>query len=149
MDMTEEKTAEKSKQEIMEAFLAKPHLARVGTANPKTAQPHVTPVWYGWDGDCVYFSGFRSTRKFKELVKNPKCAVLIDTAETGLGMTGVLFEGTAEIITEPRDWVKARSEWIYLRYLGPEGIKAADPQSWIADPDNTVVRLKPEHTYTW
>ena len=31
---------------------------------------HVVPVWFGWDGESIYISAFRSTRKVKELIRN-------------------------------------------------------------------------------
>ena len=61
----------------------------------------------------------------------------------------VLFEGEAEVITKPRKLVEDMSARIYLRYLGEEGVKAADPQSWIHDAENLVVRLTPQRVFTW
>ena len=129
-------------------YLSRPLLARLGTANPLTNQPHVTPVWYEWDGESIWISAFSSTRKVKEARKNPKIAVLIDTAEENGPTRGVLMEGPAELITDPT-LVPALATRIYTRYLGPEGVLAKDPQSWIVDPENTIIKLKPERIYTW
>lgn len=133
-----------------EELLSQPVLARIATANPKTCQPHVVPLWYLWDGACLWVSGFRSTRKFRELVANPLCAVLIEPANPAASkIQCVLFEGKAEVITSPRKLVEDMTTRIYLRYLGEEGVKAADPQSWIHDPENMVVCLTPQRVYTW
>jgi general stress protein 26 len=140
-------TPEKTSQ--MNAFLAQPLLARLATADPLTLQPHVVPVWYAWDGVCLWFSGFRSTRKFKELSRNPRCAVVIDATQNNLDNSGVLFKGVAEWIDSPRELVYEKTTWIYTRYLGPEGVLAPDPQSWIHDPENVLIRLKPEKVHTW
>ncbi len=129
-------------------YLSRPLLARLGTANPRTAQPHVTPVWYEWDGESLWISAFSSTRKVKEARKNPKIAVLIDSAEDNGPTRGVLMEGTAELIQE-RAVVAARATSIYTRYMGPEGVLAKEPQSWISDPENTIIKLKPERIYSW
>ena len=40
------------KQALIEATLAQPVLARLATANPRSLQPHVVPVWFWWDGEC-------------------------------------------------------------------------------------------------
>jgi hypothetical protein len=61
----------------------------------------------------------------------------------------VLFEGEVEVVTSPRQLVEEMSTFIYLRYLGEEGVKATDPQSWIHDPENLVVRLTPQRVFTW
>ena len=136
------------KKELIEALLAQPALARLGTANPKTMQPHVVPVWFLWDGEYIWISAFSSTRKFKDLAKNPHCAVLIDLEEAA-GIQSVLFEGPAELIEQPRELVCAMSLRIYTRYMGEEGVKAAEPQSWAVNPENRLVRLAPAKIYTW
>jgi hypothetical protein len=144
------KTIPPEKKELIEALLAQPLLAHVGTANLQTGQPHITLVWYRWDGDAVWISGFRSTRKFREILANPKVAILIEPLDPrGQPIQAVLFEGTSEIITEPRDFVAEQSRQIYLRYLGEEGVLTADPQSWMHDPENLVVKLKPAQIYIW
>jgi nitroimidazol reductase NimA-like FMN-containing flavoprotein (pyridoxamine 5'-phosphate oxidase superfamily) len=142
-------TTSKEEKARIDAFLNQPLLARLATLNPKTLQPHVTPVWYAWDGECIWFSGFRSTRKFKELYKNPRCSIVVDEAENSMASTGVIFEGQVELIEEPRQLVYEKTTWIYLRYLDEEGVQAPDPQSWIYDPENVIAKLAPERIYTW
>lgn len=138
------------KKVMAEALLAEPVLARIATANPKTLQPHVVPLWYMWDGASIWVSGFRSTRKFHDLFANPMCAVLVEPADPKTSkLQAVLFEGKAEVITTPPKLVEEMTTRIYLRYLGEEGVKAADPQSWIHDPENLVVCLTPQRVYTW
>lgn len=144
-----ENTLNPSHQADFETFLARPLLARLGTANPATGQPHVTPVWFLWEDGSVWISVFDSTRKGRELLANPRCSVVIDVDESGLALRAVLFEGTAELLTGPNDFTKAMFTRIYSRYLGPEGVLAADPQEWIHSPENLLVRLTPEKTYTW
>jgi nitroimidazol reductase NimA-like FMN-containing flavoprotein (pyridoxamine 5'-phosphate oxidase superfamily) len=138
------------KKTLAEGLLSQPVLARIATANLKTGQPHVVPLWYLWDGASIWISGFRSTRKFRELLANPRCAVLVEPADAKASkIQAVLFEGEAEVITKPRKLVEEMSTRIYLRYLGEEGVKAADPQSWIYDAENLVVRLTPQRVFTW
>jgi hypothetical protein len=138
------------KNALAEELLSQPVLGRIATANLKTGQPHVVPLWYLWDGASLWISGFRSTRKFRELAANPMCAVLVEPTDSKASkIQAVLFEGTAEVITSPRQLVEEMSTRIYLRYLGEEGVKAADPQSWIHDPENLVVCLTPQRVFTW
>ena len=133
----------------IDVFLDQAILARFATAAPETMQPHVVPVWFLWDGDAVWISSFASTRKVRELRRNPRCAIVIDTETSLGGVSAVLLEGKAELVTEPRDFVKEMATRIYTRYLGPEGVLTADPQSWIHDPDNLIIKLKPSKTHTW
>ena len=139
------KTDEVLKQEWVKELLAEPLLARLGTANPVTAQPHVTPVWFAWDGECIYISAFLSTRKAREVVANPQISVLIDVDNP---TRAVLLEGTAEVIAEPGE-VSKLSEFIYTRYVGAEEVKGDPYQSWVHDAENRIIRLRPVHAYAW
>ena len=134
----------KEKQALKEDLLAKPVLARLATANPKTLQPHVVPVWFWWDGDSIWISAFNSTRKVKDLQKNLRCAVLIEPPVETPGLRGILFEGKAELIAFPDPRVAELSSTIYKRYVGEEGVKDPEVQSWMVDPENTLVHLVPE-----
>lgn len=122
-------------------LLQQPLLARLATVSPQTLQPHVVPVWFWWDGTSLWISAFSSTRKVKDLRQNPKCAVLIEPIQSQATLQAVLFEGTAELITEPREQVAAVALQIYTRYMGAEGVLAPEPQSWLTDPENTLIKL--------
>ncbi len=139
---------EKLNQPWVKEFLSKPHLARLGTANPKTAQPHVTPVWYAWDGECVTISAFISTRKAKEVARNKRISVLIDVAIKDGPTQAVLFEGEAELLDDPAQ-VAPLAKRIYTKYVGEEGILAPDVSSWIVDPENRIIKLAPQNVYIW
>jgi len=139
---------EKVNQDWVKEFLGKKHLARLATANPKTAQPHVTPVWFDWDGECVYISAFISTRKAKEVTRNSRISVLVDIAEQDGPTRAVLFEGKAEVLDDPEQ-VAPLARRIYTKYVGPDGVQAPDVASWIVDPENRIIKLAPEHVYIW
>jgi general stress protein 26 len=134
---------------LIEAVLAEPVLARLATTNPKTMQPHVVPVWFAWDGEYVWISSFVSTRKIRELKINPRGAVLIESKQEGGKLQAVLLEGTVELVTQPRQLVKEIANNIYIRYLGLNGVKDPEPQSWLNDPENLLIKLTPEQIMSW
>jgi general stress protein 26 len=129
-------------------FLSEVILARLATTNPSNHQPHVVPVWFEWDGESIWISAFRSTRKLREVEKNPRVSIVVDTDERGGAARGVLFEGQAELVTDSQIII-SRSTSIYTRYLGEQGVLDPAPQSWIIDPENTLIKLKPEKVYVW
>lgn len=131
-----------------QTLLAQPVLARLATANPTTMQPHVVPVWFEWDGESIWISSFDSTRKMRDLIGNPRVSIVVDTAEADGTVRGIVFEGKADVIKDPAV-VVPRSTSIYERYLGKDGVLQAEPASWIVDPENRVIRLRPERVYTW
>lgn len=137
------------RKDLIEAVLAEPVLARLATTNPKTMQPHVVPVWFAWDGENVWISSFVSTRKIRELRINPRGAVLIESKQEGGKLTAVLLEGQVELVTQPRQLVSEIANSIYIRYLGLEGVKEAEPQSWLNDPENLLIKLTPERIISW
>ncbi len=133
----------------IEDVLAEPVLARLATTNPRTMQPHVVPVWFMWDGESIWISSFVSTRKIRELKHNPQGAVLVESKQEGGPLTAVLLEGTVELVMEPRDTVSEIASRIYIRYLGPEGVNEAEPQSWLNDPENLLIKLTPRRVISW
>ncbi len=137
-----------AKKDQILALLDQPVLARLATAQAKSLQPHVVPVWFLWDGDNLWISAFSSTRKLKDLLGNPLCAVLIEPPQ-GNGLSAVLFEGRVDVISEPRRLVRDISLRIYTRYMGEEGVKDAEPQSWAVDPENRLIRLAPSKVFAW
>jgi len=139
----------RDRKDLIEAVLSEPVLARLATTNPKTMQPHVVPVWFAWDGEYVWISSFVSTRKIRDLRINPRGAVLIESKQEGGKLQAVLLEGTVELVTQPRQLVSELASRIYIRYLGPDGIKEAEPQSWLKDPQNLLIKLTPERIMSW
>ena len=132
----------------IKSFLEEPHLARLASCNPGTLQPHVVPVWYEWDGHSVWISSFRSTRKIKEIQKNARVALVVDTAIDGDTNMGVMFEGPVELVGDPQLGIQQGTS-IYTRYLGIEGAKAPTPQSWLHDAEHVLIKLTPDWVHVW
>jgi len=136
------------KKNAVQAFLNQPLIARMATAD-RSGQPHVVPVWYGWDGETIWISSFISTHKMAVLEQNPRISIAIDVSDEKNQNQAVIFEGAAEIIQEPRNLIADQSKWIYTRYLGADGVLAKEPQSWISDPENRLIKLTPERVFLW
>jgi hypothetical protein len=83
------------------------------------------------------------------LIADKRCALVVDVKKAEHGVTGVLFEGEAELFAAGEAQVRKRIERIYLKYLGPEGIQDKDPQDWLASPENMLIKLTPKHTASW
>jgi PPOX class probable F420-dependent enzyme len=131
-----------------EAFLARPLLGRLATASPD-GQPHVAPVWFLWEDGCVWISSYKSTRKIIDLKRNPKCAIVVDVEESQGGLTAVTIEGSAELVSDPHEETRAMIARIYTKYLGVDGILAAEPQSWLNSPENLLIKITPKRVKTW
>lgn len=136
------------KAKFINHFLEQPLIARMATAD-KNGQPHVVPVWYGWDGECLWISSFSNTRKITELEKNPRISVCIDVTGEAGGTKAVIFEGEVELVKKPAELLRRQFHWIYQRYLGEKGVLEKEPQEWIQDPHNLLIKLIPARVFTW
>ncbi len=65
-----------NKEEIDE-FLSGRWVARLAT-NGKDGYPHQAPLWYYWDGECVYISLTTNRQSCKNLKRDPRCSVVVD-----------------------------------------------------------------------
>jgi general stress protein 26 len=147
--MSTEDEIAKTKEPRVADLLQQKVLARLGTVNPKSLQPHVVPVWFLWEAECLWISAFTSTRKVKDLVRNPRCAVLVEPQnQEGSPVQAVLLEGACQLIAD-QPFVAEMAEHLYEKYLGPEGVKGSDPQSWKGDPENRLIKLAPEKVFVW
>lgn len=128
-------------REEMDEFLGQKLLARVATVKPD-GSPHVTPVWYYWDGEILMMNTSMTRRKAVHLQNDPRIAVTIDTTEQPYRR--VIMEGEAELSQE--DGTETIVE-LAGRYMGEQGRGYA--KNVLAEQPRVTVRLKPEKVITW
>jgi nitroimidazol reductase NimA-like FMN-containing flavoprotein (pyridoxamine 5'-phosphate oxidase superfamily) len=121
----------------LEAFLARPLVARVATAGPT-----VRPVWYLWEEQAFWWLTGPWSRLASILRQDPEIAVVVDTCDLRSGeVLQVVARGSAEIL--PLDEGRARRK--LRRYLGPD--EAAWNRRFVAgtfgDPSVRLVRVAP------
>jgi PPOX class probable F420-dependent enzyme len=131
----------------MDAFLSQVMLARLATVR-EDGRPHVTPIWYLWDGKRVWMETSPDYLKVKNIENNPHCAVVIDTSEGGMRNRGVIIEGKAELISGPEELVTKTVSRIYVRYLGREAMHAPTPKE-MYDAPHVLIKLTPDKIVTW
>lgn len=89
-------------QEEIDCFLSGRLVARIATVGEEGI-PHINPVWYYWDGECLYIVMKQKRRMAKNLTRNPWCSVVIDVDDRIIwGMwenraKGVILTGRAEL----------------------------------------------------
>jgi uncharacterized pyridoxamine 5'-phosphate oxidase family protein len=95
-------------------FLSGRWVARLATIG-RDGYPAVTPLWYLWDGKCIYFNIAKTRLSLKNLARNPRCSVVVDMDDRPLmGMRtnmakAVLMVGDAQL-TEAGSGQKVRIE---------------------------------------
>jgi len=117
------------------ALLAGPNLAHVVTLDPDGA-PQISCVWVGLDGDEVVFGSLGPWRKIRNLERDPRVAVSIESPATNsMGMREYLvLQGTARVV--PGGAPELLQELARV-YVGPEVRfpPMEDP------PDGSIVRI--------
>ncbi|TDU87894.1 PPOX class probable F420-dependent enzyme [Kribbella voronezhensis] len=115
----------------IDAILAKPLHAVAGFNRPGNS-PHLSVVWFDWDGTTFRLSTLRSRLKYRLFTRDPHLSLLINDPETlqYVAAVGEAHEegGHAEL-----------SKRMFARYLPGQ-----NPGDRPDDPDRVVLALTPE-----
>lgn len=111
-------------------FLSGARLGRLATSDA-SGQPHVVPVGWSYNPDLQVFEisgrAFAATRKYRNVVANPKAALVIDDVLPPWHPRCVHIQGPAEAV--PADAVAGREASIRLTpaKVTSWGLDEADP----------------------
>ena len=107
------------------SFLEEPHVAVLSTID-RAGFPHSVGMYYTFSGGLLRMWPYGKSQKVKNLERDPRCAVLIESGEPYQDLRGVLIRGRAEVIRE-FDPVFELGKEIYNRYFFPRnGIALED-----------------------
>ena len=82
----------------LDAFLGEQRTCRVATASEQG--PHLTPLWYVWDGTALWLTSIVASQRWTDLTRDPRVAVLVDAGEAYAELRGVELRGRVEIVGE-------------------------------------------------
>jgi PPOX class probable F420-dependent enzyme len=124
----------------IDRFLAEPHTLVVGTLR-RDGRPHLTTVWYRWDGEAFWISTNRNRRKYRNIVRDPRVTVLVDAPPRE---TSVMAYGrAAEAARDAAAYDGALS--IVSRYVDNPAAYLAER----ADEPRVLLRIQPERLVSW
>jgi len=83
-------------------FLKAHELCRLATASTD-GRPHVVPVIYALDGDDVIIAVDYKTKKLKNLMENPKVALVVDDYRPN---GGLMIEGDCKIFERGKEYLR-------------------------------------------
>jgi PPOX class probable F420-dependent enzyme len=83
----------------LDAFLGAQRTCRVATVSADGA-PHVSPLWFVWDGTSLWLYSITRSRRWSELRRDPRVAVVVDAGEDYGELRGVELSGTVEVVGE-------------------------------------------------
>ena len=92
-----------------EQRLASSHDYWLSTVRPD-GRPHLMPVWGVWLDGALWFSSSLSSRKARNLARDPRCSVATDDA-----FEPVVVEGVAERVSD-RDLLHQFAQAVNIKY---------------------------------
>ncbi|MBN0047059.1 pyridoxamine 5'-phosphate oxidase family protein [Streptomyces actuosus] len=83
----------------LDEFLAAQRTCRVATVSAD-GFPHVSALWFLWDGRALWLYSVVRSRRWTELRRDPRVAIVVDTGEEYHELRGVELSGTVEVVGE-------------------------------------------------
>jgi PPOX class probable F420-dependent enzyme len=83
----------------LDEFLSAQRTCRVATVSAGGA-PHVSALWFLWDGRALWLYSVVRSRRWADLRRDPRAAVVVDTGEEYGELRGVELSGTVEVVGE-------------------------------------------------
>jgi len=120
-----------------ERFLQRNELCRLATIN-RDGAPHLVPVCYIYRGGHIYIVSDHDTAKVKNLRRDKRVAVLVDTYQPN---RAVFIRGDAEILTGGEEFREV-SELFYKKFAWAR----RDPWD---EGEVAIIKVRPVKTVSW
>lgn len=137
-------------KEEMTSFLKNQISLQIGTIN-KDGSPHLTTMWYFYDGNSFIFHTYTKSQKIINLKRDSRITVLTETGSQYSDLQGIIAYGEVEIINgkdSPEEVIK------YMDLVGNKYIKGEDSAQYLEGmklqaPKRSVVIIKPSKFISW
>ncbi|MFH8726914.1 pyridoxamine 5'-phosphate oxidase family protein [Streptomyces termitum] len=83
----------------LDSFLAEQRTCRVASVSAD-GRPHVSALWYAWDGTSLWLYSITRSRRWSELRADPRISVLVDDGVEYGELRGAELSGTAVFVGE-------------------------------------------------
>ncbi|MFF4395392.1 pyridoxamine 5'-phosphate oxidase family protein [Streptomyces sp. NPDC001480] len=83
----------------VDEFLTTQRTCRVATVSANGA-PHVSALWYAWDGVSLWLYSVVRSKRWTDLSRDPRVAIVVDSGEEYDQLRGVELTGTMEFVGE-------------------------------------------------
>jgi len=120
-------------------FLLSNEVCRLATAYGDN--PHVTPISYIFERGKLAFATDYGTKKYRNIVKNKKVAVVVDTYDSSTNNRAIVIEGNAEIIEYGPEFKR-----LYKKFY--EKFEWVRNEPW-KEGQAPFVKITPTHKVSW
>ncbi|WP_299541856.1 pyridoxamine 5'-phosphate oxidase family protein [uncultured Streptomyces sp.] len=130
-----------------DAYLTEQRTCRVATVGAD-GRPHVAALWFVWDGASLWLYSLTRSRRWAQLLNDPRVAVVVDDGTEYAELRGIELSGTVEIVGEvPRTGGPDGGELdlperlFASKYFGLDELPHDGRHGWL--------RLTPEAAVSW
>ena len=129
----------------LDEFLAVQRTCRVATVSPDG--PHVTPLWFVWDGTSLWLYSLSRSQRWTDLERDNRVAVVIDTGTEYGELRGAELLGRAVTVGEvprsgrPDETLTAVESLFSRKYFGADAMYYDGRHAWR--------RLTPDKITSW
>jgi nitroimidazol reductase NimA-like FMN-containing flavoprotein (pyridoxamine 5'-phosphate oxidase superfamily) len=113
------------------------------TTTDRNGYPHTVPIGYFRDGDLIYMGCRDNTQKLRNIERNPKVSVLIESGSTMTDLKALLVQGDADVVRDDAERLRLGREAAKQRGL-PE-----DQWPTEARPGSAYIRVRPVRMVSW
>ncbi len=109
--------------------------------------PHVTALWFVWDGTSLWLYSIIASKRWSDLGKDPRVAVLVDTGHDYSELRGAELRGRVEVVGEvprtgrPDPELETPERLFAGKYIGTDAMIHDERHAWL--------RLTPERIVSW
>ena len=131
-----------SKDEAHEYLDARPGWIVLSTVG-RDGFPHSVPVGYFRIGDDVYVGGRTSAQRVRNVARNPRVSLLLESGQGMADIKGLMIQGEADLVT-------ARDE--ALRLAREAARQRGAPNEQLPDEvgaDIAYIRVRPQRYVSW
>ena len=140
----------KMSEEELSSFLQKQISLQIGTIN-KDGSPHLTTMWYFYDGENFIFHTYTKSQKIINLKRDSRITLLTEAGNQYSDLQGIIVYGNAEIING-KDSLEEVIR--YMEMVGEKYIKDEEGSQYIEGmklqaPKRSVVVVNPSKFISW
>lgn len=129
--------------EEVKAFLdAKPGWIILSTIG-RQGYPHSVPIGYFRLGDDIYMGCRDGTQKVKNIMRNPKVSLVLESGTTRHDIKGVMIQGHATVYTDTENILRLSRAAAQLRGVADEAL----PQT--PRPGVAYIKVVPQRIISW
>lgn len=112
------------------------HYQAVLATSKSNGSPQVSTIYYEFDGETIVISAKKYTAKWKNIIRNPDCALVIND-----GHAQLLLYGTAEGVTEDPERLEEHRR--ISRILEQPVVSDQELSDRLTAQERTIIRIRP------